>query len=534
MAASLRISRISILLAAMALALMAGKSAPAVADSPADGDWVLLEPMVVEQLDNGMTFLLYPTRRAPIFSGVIRYDVGGKDEVPGTTGIAHMFEHMAFKGTRHIGTTDWRAEQKALERLETAAYACDALREEIEALGLAPEAAEAQLAPVLKAFEDAKTSASAYVVKDEFDEIYNREGGSQMNATTGQDATTYFISLPANRIDLWAKMESERLGTPVMRDFYSERDVVKEERRMRTDNSPIGRLWELLNAMAFTAHPYALPTIGWEADIRNLKATDAYEFYRANYTPDRAVGVIVGDIDVEATRVLLRETFGKIPPRDPGLAARRMLPEPPQLGERRGNLELEATPFLMMGWHKPNSPDAADLRAEVLAQALTGGRSARWFERFVKQDRLAADLGLFTGPGDAQPNLLIAYASPQGETTLAEVEKALREDIGALHEELIDEATLARAKKTLRADTIRALETNLGLAQRLAETALISGDPYYLERRMRQLGAVTAEDLREFVREYLNDTNLTVATLQPTAKAAEEVAETADETDADE
>lgn len=480
-------------------------------------NWELLGPLVVERLDNGMTFLLYPNHRTPVFSGVIRFDVGGKDEETGQTGIAHMFEHMAFKGTQQIGTRNWPAEKKALEVLELAAAAFDDARNRAVADKLTPEEARKRLTPAAEAFKKAQAQAEQYVVKNEFDEIYEREGGYEENAQTGNDATQYYISLPSNRIELWARMEAGRLASPVMREFYSERDVVMEERRMRNDNNPVGKLWELAMSIAFVASPYHNPVIGFEADIRNLKADEAYKFFRTHYTPERGLGVLVGEFDVEKTRQLLRETFGKLPQRPKDAPVEHIIPEPPQQGERRVKLTMPASPVLMLAWHKPNLPDPADVQVAVLSQVVAGGRSARWFERLVKQRHLAAQIDTGSTPGDALPNLFIAEATPQPGVSLEALEKAIREEVEKLKTEPVSEEELARAKKSLRADTTRALQTNLGLAEQLAETAQISKDPYYLERRLRQIEGIKAEDLREFARKYMVDTNLTVATLEPPA-----------------
>ena len=492
--------------------------------SPTRENWKLLAPLQVERLDNGMTFLLYPNRRAPIFSAVLRFNVGGKDELPGSTGIAHMFEHMAFKGTRRVGTTDWKDEQAALKRVDEAAEAFDGARERLIAQGTDPRAMARELAPLRAVLQAAQKAAGRYVVKDEFDQIYQREGADDLNAMTSSDSTTYFVSLPANRIELWAKMESERLSQPVLREFYSERDVVMEERRMRNDNSPQGRLWDLAMATAFIANSYRYPVIGWESDIRNLTAPQALEFFRTHYSPERAVGALVGDLDIAAARKLLRETFGKIPRYEGPPPPRSVVPEPTQQGERRAVLRLDAQPELLMAWHKPSVPSIDDVRAQALMEALTGGRSARWFEQLVKRDRLAANVSTFTGPGDAQPNLFIVDATPAGATTLAELEQALRREAARLREQPIAKDELERARKRLVANTTRALENNLGLAMQLAESAQLSGDPWYLERRLRQLEAVTPDDLLAFAKKYLVDTNLTVGLLEPPAQSGARVA----------
>jgi predicted Zn-dependent peptidase len=537
LACSTRLARALSLAGCLALlapgaAVLAKKSAPAppakgVKPTPAatpappsvaapEKPWELLAPLRVARLDNGMTFLIYPNRRAPIFSAVIRFDVGGKDEPSGLTGIAHMFEHMAFKGTRLVGTTDWPAESKELDKIEAAATAYDAERERLIAAGADPDAMAAQLAPLKKSLAQAQAAAARHEVKGEFDQIYSREGGVDLNAHTSPDATAYEVSLPANRLELWARMESDRLTSPVMREFYSERDVVMEERRMRNDNDPQGRLWEMTMAMAFLTSPYRRPTIGYASDIRNLKAEEAYAFFRSHYAPDRALGVIVGDVDADKTEALLREQFGKIPARPAALrAAAPITPEGPQQGERRAILRLDAQPMLLLAWHKPALPDPADIRAEALGEVVAGGRSTRWFERLVKREKLATEVDAFTAPGDALPNLFMIYATPQGKATPAQLEKALREEVARLRAEPVAAEELAAAKKRLRADAIRALETNMGLAGRLAEAAQISGDPYYLERRLRRIERLSPADLQAFAKRYLIDDNLTVTELLP-------------------
>lgn len=481
------------------------------AKGPAAHD--LLAAMRVVRLDNGMVFLIYPNRRAPVFSGLIRFDVGGKDEKPGSTGVAHMFEHMAFKGTSRIGTTDWADEKPALGKVAAAAKQYDRLR----ALAAEPWADKEKLGPRIEAarnaFEAAQSAARKYVVSNEFDQILTREGGADVNASTSSDATTYYESLPSNRIELWMKMESQRIADPVMREFYKERSVVLEERRMRNDNEPISRLWDLTMSVAFVASPYGYPVIGWSDDIANLEADEALRFHHEQYTPDRAIGVLVGDVDVTRTQQMIEEYFGPLKARPAGAEVPRITAEPKQDGPRRATLAVEAQPTLLIGWHKPSAPEPADVQAEVLMQVITGGRSSRWFEKLVKQDRLAADISAFSGPGEVLPNLFMVYATPQGKTTLAELEKAILTEVDRLRESPPTAEELTAAKKMLRADTMRSLEDNLGMARQLAEAAQKGRDPYYLEERLRQIEAVNAADVQKFAQTYLIETNMTVGSM---------------------
>ena len=229
--------------------------------------------VTLKVLDNGLTALVCERPEAPVFSFFTHVDVGADREVPGITGLAHMFEHMAFKGTDKIGTNDYAAEKAALEKIETAYDSYD--RERRREVGRN----EKKVAELEKAWKDAVAAADQYVVKNEFGEIVEREGGVGLNAFTGSDETAYFYSFPSNRVELWAYLESERFLHPAMREFYKERDVVFEERRLRTDSQPTGRLIEQFLTAAFTAHSYGHPVVGWASDLQAFSATDAMNFY---------------------------------------------------------------------------------------------------------------------------------------------------------------------------------------------------------------------------------------------------------------
>ena len=227
----------------------------------------------VKQLANGLTVLIVERPEAPVFSYFTHVDVGATQEAMGQTGLAHMFEHMAFKGTDRIGTKNYFVEKAALDRVEKAYFAYDAERRK------KPGSDPQKMAALEKTWRDAISEASGQVVANEFGEIVDRNGGVGMNAFTNADETGYFYSMPSNRLELWAYLESERNKRPVMREFYTERDVVTEERRMRTDSRPIGRLIEQLLAAAFTAHPYGRPVVGWPSDLSTFSATDAIKFW---------------------------------------------------------------------------------------------------------------------------------------------------------------------------------------------------------------------------------------------------------------
>src|SRR5216110_157659 len=217
----------------------------------------------VRKLDNGLTVIVMERPEAPVFSYATVVNTGSAQEVPGITELAHMFEHMTFKGTTSIGTSDYDKERAALQKVEETYAAYDKARRATTGRD------EAQVKALEKAWKDAMDEANKFVVGNEFSKIVDRSGGVGVNAFTASDETAYFYSLPSNRFELWAYLESERFLHPVFREFYKERDVVTEERRMRTESSPVGRLIEQFLAAAFTAHPYGQPVVGWPSDLES-------------------------------------------------------------------------------------------------------------------------------------------------------------------------------------------------------------------------------------------------------------------------
>src|SRR5579863_2626773 len=265
--------------------------------------------ITVKKLPNGLTILICERPEAPVFSFFTLVDAGSVQDPMGRTGLAHMFEHMAFKGTDTIGTSDYAAEKPALEKVEIAYAAYIAERDKTVGRD------EAQLKQLEKAWKDAIAEADKFVVGNEFGKIVEQNGGEGMNAFTSFDETGYHYSLPENRLELWAYLESERFLHPVLREFYKERNVVIEERRLRTDSNPFGRLLEQFTAAAFEAHPYHRPTVGWMADLNSFSATDAQAFFDKYYVPSNMVVTVVGDVKAADALPILEKYFGRIPAR---------------------------------------------------------------------------------------------------------------------------------------------------------------------------------------------------------------------------
>ncbi len=523
-----------------------------------------LESRVVEHsLKNGMRFLFVERHQAPVFSGRIVVKVGGVDERTGITGIAHMFEHMAFKGTRRIGTVDYNKEKSVLVEIERAAVAFNRIRAQIpqaemeilERLerNLQKSASEkpakrpdkiAQLERSIAALnnrqgKDAPAHLDTYIrmlesraelkrlqnehknhiVRDEFTQILIANGSPGINAATGKDYTIYITDLPANRLELWALMESERLRDPVMREFYLERDVVAEERRMRYENRPGGKLYEALVTSAFQAHPYGLPNIGWMSDITSFTATDAEAFRKTYYVPNNMVGVLVGDFHTPDAIEVVEKYFGKIPPGPP--PPRILTREPKQEGERRVVIEFDAEPQVMIAFHKPTAPQRDDYVFDLIDGILTDtGRSSRLYKRLIKADRVATSVSTYNGvPGPRYDNLFLIEAHPIHPHTTEALEKVIYEELDRLKTEPIGEKEFQKVINNLEADLIRKLASNGGLAQSLALYETLFGDWRYLVTHAKTVATLTPQDVMRVAKTYFVPTNRTVATLVKKPKA---------------
>ncbi len=464
-------------------------------------------------LDNGLRFIVVERHEAPVFSYVSMCKVGSVNEVPGITGLAHMFEHMAFKGSTQIGTKDYSKEKKALDAVDEAQARWWQLK-----LSGADEAEIQEAMDAMKAAEDA---ADEFVVTNEFGNIVEEAGGTGLNASTESDVTTYFYKLPSNKLELWAYLESQRFMHPVFREFYKERDVVEEERRMRVDSSPFGRLLEEFVATAYKAHPYGQPTIGHMSDLEAFTRGDARAFRDKYYVPGNVVFCLVGDVDPAQVQKLAKKYFGswkKAPVPEPVRTV-----EPEQIAMRTVVLEDPGQPLLVMGYHKPAASDPDDTAFKVLTEVLANGRSSRLFRRLVKEDKSAVQLGAFVGyPGELYPSLFLIYAVPSKGFTAEQCENTIFEEIEAIQDGQITAAELQSAQTRLKANWIRSMRSNTGLARRLCGDEIILGDWKKGLDFAREVDAVTVDDLTRLAQHYLIKKNLTVGTIVTEKKEAKD------------
>ena len=458
------------------------------------------------RLKNGWTFIIVERPVAPVFSFLTRVNVGSAQESVGQTGLAHMFEHMAFKGTPNIGTTDYEAEKKALEELEAAYQAYQQEK-------LLPQSNPERVKELFEAFKIRQREASQYVVKNEFGDIIEREGGVNLNAFTGADVTGYFYALPSNKVELFAYLESERFLQPVFREFYEERDVVMEERRMRTESQPFGRLLEQFVSTAFMAHSYHHPVIGYASDIQSYTITDAKKFFRTYYIPSNMVTAIVGDVKAEALIPILEKYFGRIPS-SPSPPALRTV-EPPSSAEKIVILRDPSQPLYVEGYHKPAVSHPDQPIYDAIDDVLTNGRTARLYRSLVRDKQISVNVGAYGEyPGDKYPHVWMAYAVPaRGIDNLA-VQQALREEFEKLKTQDVTDEELERFRTRAKAGLVRALDNNLGLAMHLTDYQMLFGDWRELFRYIKRLDKVSKADIRRVANSLFQPQNRVVGMIE--------------------
>ncbi|MEK7689525.1 MAG: pitrilysin family protein, partial [Bdellovibrionota bacterium] len=364
-----------------------------------------LQNRVVEHtLKNGMKLLILERHTAPLVSYQMMFRAGGVDDKAGQTGIAHLFEHMMFKGSQTVGAKDYAKEKPLLEKLDRLAQ--EIITEESKA----PNTDPSRLKSLQNQMTRLEKEHQSLIIPAEFDQIYQREGGEGLNAFTGKDMTGFVISLPSNKWELWPILESDRMARPVLREFYKERDVVMEERRMRYDSAPNGKIWEEFLAAAYKAHPYGMPTIGWPSDLRRLTAPIAKEFFKKHYAPNNAVVAIVGDVQSAQVIEKIENYFSKISSQP--LVTDYPTDEPVQNGERRVIVRFDAEPSMLMGFHKPPPPHPDNSAMDMIEQLLNRGRTSRFYQNIVEKQTAIEAFASNGNPGERYPNMIIFGGDP--------------------------------------------------------------------------------------------------------------------------
>ena len=464
--------------------------------------------VTVKKLPNGLTAVVcVRPHTAPVFSFETNVDVGSVQDPMGKTGLAHMFEHMAFKGTDTIGTKNYPAEKAALQKVEQI-YA-QYLHERDKRV----DRDEQKIKQLEQQWQDAIKEAQQYVIPNQFSEIIEQNGGQDINASTSDDHTEYHYSFATNRLELWAYLESQRFIDPVFREFYKERSVVMEERRMRTDSSPIGQLIEQFLESAYTAHPYHRPTIGYMSDLNSFSATDAAEFFKRYYIPSNMVVAVVGDFDPNQAMAIIEKYFGQIPSREK--PDERTTAEPPQDSERRVVLQEHSQPIYLEGYHRPDYRDKDDAVYDALSDLLSDGRTSRLYRSLVRDKKIASEAEGGTGfPGVKYPQIFYFFAAPMPGHTPEEVGKAIHEEINRLKTQDITDDELKMVKTRSKANLLRSLDSNEGLATELAIYQTLYGDWRELFRSVDRIDAVSKADIRRVANQVFVPKNRTVAIIE--------------------
>lgn len=454
-------------------------------------------------LVNGMRILVLENHSAPVFSSIIRFNTGSVDEHPGITGVSHLLEHMLFKGTKIVGTSNYDAEVPIMAKIDSLAHLAYAEQVKLQSPLNPPDSS--QLKKLRQQMADLQAEQKKYIIKDELWGTYLQSGGTGLNASTGNDGTQYYVSLPKNRLGLWVFLESDRLQNLVLREFYSERDVVMEERRLSVENQVRGRLGEALAATTYWASPYKWPVVGWMSDLLTVQREDVADYFKSHYSPTNAVAVIVGDVNPDSVFALCDKYFGKIPPQP--------LPRPvvtrdaPQAGERRVEVEYDANPVAFVAWETPQigHPDLPAL--EVAANVLSNGRTSRFYKNIREKK-----LGTVNASVDYSryPGTFTCEATPYGDHTVQELETAVYAEIDRLKTEKVTDWELQKVRNQVDAMLMRSLESNSGLAFRIANSEALTGGWHNFLDRAKAVKQVTADDVMRVVNKYLVKRNRSV------------------------
>jgi len=473
--------------------------------------------ITVKVLPNGLTLVLCERHDAPVFSYTTFIDTGDVNDPTGESGLAHMFEHLAFKGTSQIGTTDYAAEKVALQKVEQANDAYEA--EYLKPVGRSQQ----KLDDLHKAFLAAQDDAEKYVIPNQFTEVAEANGAHDLNAGTGLDDTQYFWSMPENRLELWAWMESSRLSDAVPREFYKERDVVMEERRMRVDSNPLGRLEEQFFATAYVAHNYGRSDIGWPSEVGQINATEAMAFHKKFYVGGNIVIAIVGDIDPKTALPMLEKYFSRVPA---GSRPEEMTTvEPQQFAEKSLVIREQTQPVFLEGYHRPSYRDPDDAVYDAISDILSNGRVSRLYRSLVEEQQIAAEaIGESPVPGERYPSLFMFGAIPLPGHTPAEMRDAIHKEIEKLKTADVTDAELEMFKTRTRADLLRGLDDNQGLANSLAEYQTRYGDWRQLFLQLDRVDKVNKADIRRIASQVFVASNRTSAEIdtEPPAAAAKQ------------
>lgn len=461
-------------------------------------------PVHYDTLPNGLKVIIVPDTNVAIVSCRLYYFVGSMYEGPGTSGLSHMYEHMMFKGTKRLGTKNYQKEipiMKSIDSLE------DRINKEKSRECPSDSLIKIDNKQILQLLDKQRE----YMKKDEIWELYQNNGGTNLNAWTADDMTAYIVTLPKNKIELFYWIEADRMKEPVLREFYSERDVVMEERRMRYDNKPVNKYWERLNSLFYIAHPYRIPTIGWESDIAAFTRQKMEDHVRKFYTPDNALIVLVGNINPQSALNEIKRYFGPIK-RAPQPKQEVVTREPPPAGTIRYTMRSDGEPRMDIMFHTPGYPNNDLYRLDII-QGILSGQSGRLYRRLVNKEGLCTDI-------EAENNFRLQdgyfqiSASLKSDTDPAKVEKIIMEEIENIVTTPPSAHEMMRITNEIRMDFVKGLESLEHLSDQLAWFERLRSWKD-LEQYPLEIAKVTKDEIPQIVKKYLRPDLATIGTLIP-------------------
>lgn len=464
-------------------------------------------PVKEYTLDNGLKVLIVERHNAPVFSANILFKVGAVNDPVGLTGAAHMLEHMMFKGTKIIGTTNYKAEVSLISKIKKLIEE----RENEKAKGISnPSAVDIKkIERIEKEIAVLESKEEKYAIPYEIWSIYEKNGASGLNAYTSNDRTCYVVSLPSNKLDLWAFLESDRLKNPVFRIFDAERKTIGEERKQTSESDPQDKLYEEFMATMYQAIPYHNPVIGWPKDIENYTPEDIMGIFKRNYSPKNMIIAIVGDVKPKEVMNIIKKYFGGMT--NYGRVKPIFTQEIPQKNQRILTLKEDTNPEILIGFHGPLPVSKDCYVLDVISEIMSSGKTSRLYKDLIEDKKMATRVS-FENQSLKYEDAVFVSVNPAKGVDLKLLEEEIFKQIDKLKNEKISQWELQKAKNKLTAKFIRSIEDNSDLAEKLAENEGSFGSWRLFDLR-KEYEKVTADDIQKVAQKYLNKDNSTVAEL---------------------
>jgi len=467
-------------------------------------------------LKNGLRVILYRNTTSPTIACYLKIGVGAANEPFDIAGTAHLLEHLLFKGTEELGTLDYKKEKPLLEQIEKTGAKLDSVRRKIDDPVITEtekKELEKEEVSLRAQLEQLQKKAAPFILSEEDSRVYSLAGEVGYNAYTSSDVTNYQIKLPKNRLELWAELESHRFLNPVFREYYEERDVVLEERRMRYDSNPGNLLYELFNKTAFGYSPYGKPVIGFAHNITKLDIEDTKTFFKHNYIPSRMVIAIAGDIEFDNALAVIKKYFERLPANES--------PEFPPIGfenhpgEKRATLAMDHSPNMIVGWTKDNIKSPDNIYFDFLTNILTSGQNSKLIKRLVIDEKLAGSVKAYNGiPGDKLTNQFAIFVQPYRESDYEKIETIIYEEIEKLAEKGIEQKEIDKIAVENFKSMLDSINSNGGMADMLSYYELMLGDYNAILQYLAHLKKVKGSDLQKVIKETFIKNNSTVVSIR--------------------